>query len=828
MLTRKNLSPHIGMAVRSHDRRAMVSDIRYALRTLVKDPAFTIVAVVTLALGIGANTAIFSIVCAVLLRPLPFADADRIASVWTSTRDEARSGHSAADFLDVQRENQSLDALAGYRTVLFSAAAGQTSPLQLEGAYVTLEFFDVLRAPTIIGRTFSRTDDPAINARTVVLSHSAWRQLFGGSGDPVGQSIRLNGEPHTVAGVLAPHAEWPRGSLVWVLSDKPVPPSPLDIDEADAEREVRYFDAIGRLKPEVSLERAQSDLARVAAVLQQRHARDSARRDLKAGPLWEVIVGNVRFALLVLQGAVAVVLLIACANVSSLLIARGTRRGREIAIRAALGASRGRLIRQLVAESLVLGLIGGAAGLLLGSWLLGLLVGILPERIPRIEEISLDRAVAAVTMMCAFGTGLLFGVMPALQASRTDAGATLKATGERGSSRRARAREALVVAEIALTVVLLVGAGLLINSFLRLQRTDSGLQPDHATVMSLMLPQSRYPTRESQIALYRRLLDGLSQRHEVDSVGIGFPGPLRGGSASGHFSIDDRPTAAGQDQPFANIGSVSGGYFQAMGVPIIAGRTFTDNDRDNAPGVAIVSVTMARRYWPGQNAVGRRLRFDDNAEADWITVVGVAGDVRQLGLDKDAPPVLYIPYQQFSLPFTNLVVRSSAPGSTVAALMRTTVTNADPDLPPGEIASLGTIISQSIDEPRFRSLLLTAFACTALVLAAVGVYGLMSYSVAERTREIGIRVALGARPRQVLLPVLRQGLILALSGAAIGLAGALGAVRVLSRFLFGVDPYDPLTFGAVCVVLLSVALLASYVPSRRALRVDPVEALRGE
>ena len=805
----------------------MMTDLRHALRTFVKNPGFTVIAVVTLALGIGANTAIFTVVHAVLLRPLPYPDAERIVQVWTATPSERRSGHSAADFRDLKREHQSLSALAGYRNALFSVAV-DGPPLQLEGEYVTAEFFDVLRAPTLVGRTFSSTDTASEKARAVVLSRSASQQLFGESTDVIGRSVKLNGEPHAVIGVLAAHAQWPPNIRLYVLSEKEVPPSPVDIASDGAEREVRYFEAIGRLKDGVSLEQARTDFARVASLLQQRQAPGTTPRDLKTGPIREEVVGDVRSALLVLQGAVGLVLLIACANVSSLMIARAAARGRELAIRAALGAARGRLVRHLLVESLALGVIGGTAGLLLAAWLVGLLVSILPEGLPRSEEISLDFIVAAVTLTTAVGSGLLFGVLPALQASRADGGVALRGSGERGSSARARGRAALVVAEIALTLVLLVGAGLLINSFMRLQRTDSGFRPESVTVMSLAIPQSRYRTGASQVQLYQRLIEGLSQRPEVQAVGVGFPGPLRGSNASGSFNIEDRPARAGVEQPFANIGSVSGGYFAAMGVPLVAGRTFTDADRDQTQPVAVVSVALARRYWPGQNALGKRLRFGDDGSEPWIVVVGIVGDARQLGLDREPPPVLYIPYQQFPLPFTNLAVRSSAPESAVVSLMRTQLAEADADLPAVEVASLGAIIDRSMDESRFRSQLLGAFAITALVLAAVGVYGLISYSVTQRRREIGIRVALGAQPRQVLGPVVREGLALALVGTVIGLAGAFAAARGLSRFLFGVSPADPLTFTAVSALLIAVALLATYIPSRRALHVDPASALRTE
>jgi putative ABC transport system permease protein len=638
--------------------------------------------------------------------------------------------------------------------------------------------------------------------------------------------VRVNGEPHTVFGVLPPGVAWPERARIWVLSRGAVPPSPLDLSDPAADREVRYFEAIGRLRPGVTLAQARDDLARLSERIQARHEITSAQRTIRVGSLDEQIVGDARPALLIMQGAVGLVLLIACANISSLFIARATGRKQELAIRAALGAGRGRLMRQLLVESVLMGSLGAMAGLLLGSWLIVLLVGILPDGIPRVEGIGLDRTVAVVALIVGVGCGILFGTLPALQASRVDGGAALSSRSERTSTGRARGRSALVVAEIALTLVLLVAAGLLINSFLRLQRVDSGFATEHVTIMSLAVPQSRYATGPSQAELYRRLVEGLAARPEVQAVGVGFPGPLRGDNAKGAFYIEGRADAQGDDRAFALIGSVSGGYFGALGIPLLAGRTFADGDAATAPEVAVVSAEFARRYWPDQNAVGKRLRFDPNA--DWRTVVGVVGDARQLGLHEGAPPVLYIPYTQFPLPFTNLAVRSTAPAGAVASLMRAQVAAVDPALPSGEISNLQGILDRSVAEPRFRSFLLGAFASIALVLAAVGVYGLISYSVTQRRREIGIRVALGAVPGQVLLAILREGVLLAAIGIVIGLAGAWAAARVLSRFLFGVSAADPLTFAAVSMVLLVVSCLASYIPSRRALRVDPVVALRAE
>jgi putative ABC transport system permease protein len=804
----------------------MVHDLRYALRTFLKTPGFTTIAVVTLAVGIGANTAIFSVVHAVLLRPLPFKAPDTIVQVWTATKDEPRSGHSAADYLDLQRDNQSLSAIAGYRNALFTLTVDQRDPEQLEGVYVTSDFFDVLGVPAVLGRTFTRVQDaPGVEPR-IVLSRRVWEQLFAASPNAIDGRIKVNGEWHTVIGVMPARAEWPSAARVWVLSAKDVPPSPLDISGSEVDRDVRYFEAIARLKPGITLEQAADDLKRVSVAIQQRHPATAAGRDIKLGPIHERVVGEVRPALLVLQAAVALVLAIACANVSSLLIARAMGRTREIAVRAALGAKRGRLARQLLTESLVLGVTGGISGLLLASWLIGLLLRIVPEGVPRIEEITIDWVVAGITLATAIGTGMLFGVLPAVQASRAYAASALKDSGERTSGVRARGRAVLVVAEIALTVVLLTGAALLANSFVRLQRVDSGWRPDQVSVMSLAIPQPRYPTAASQTELYRRLIEGLSDRPEVQAVGVGFPGPLRGSNASGAFLVEGRPSASRADRPFANIGSVSGGYFAAMGIPILAGRTFTEADRDDAPPVAIVSVALGRRYWRGENPIGKRLRFDD--DEPWMTIVGVAGDVRQLGLDRPPPPILYLPYQVFALPFTNLAVRSSAPHAAVASLLRAQVRAVDPEMPRGETATLHTILDRSVDEPRFRTLLLSAFALTALLLAAVGVYGLISYSVTQRTREIGIRIALGARPGQIVGPMLREGLRLALGGLALGLAGAFVAARAISRFLFGIGAGDPLTFAGVSLLLFAVAIVACYLPARRAMRVDPMVALRSE
>jgi putative ABC transport system permease protein len=805
----------------------MRDDLRFGLRTLTRNPGFTLLALVTLALGIAANAAIFSVVYGVLLRPLPYADPDRLVSIWTATPAAPRSSHSAADFLDLQRENASFAAVAGYRSDLFAVARDQGAMIPVEGAHVTVDFFDVLGVPALQGRTFSRAADPFGGQPSIVIAERLWRELLQADGRAIGTRIRLNGAPHAVVGVMPDRFRWPADAQVWRLSPRPVPPSPMDFPETD--REVRYFDAVARLRPDVDAGSVRGDLARLAGALDARRSSSSERRTLHYAPLKDEIVGDVRMTMVVLQGGVGLVLLIACANISSLLVARTVGRQRELAVRAALGARGGRLLRQLLTESLLLAIVGGALGLLFGHWGLRLLRTVLPSAIPRTHEITLDATVAVVTIVIAMAAGVVFGALPALQASRTRAGSVLQAAGGRGAtSGRARTRAALVVSEIALTLVLLVAAGLLTNSLLHLQRVDSGFHPDRVTVAALSIPETRYPSPVEQIQFYTRLVDALAQRSEFEAAGIGFPSPLRGENASGSFYIDGQLGRTGDDRPFAYIGSVSSGYLDAMGVSLLAGRGLRLSDTADAPGVVIVSAALARKYWPGEDAVGRRLKFDDDPAAPWMTVVGVAGDTRHIGLAEEPPAVMYLPYPQFPLPFTTIAVRSALPDDALTATLANVVATIDPELPFGEVRSLTSVLIGSMAEPRFRTYLFSGFGLAALLLAAVGVYGVISFSVAQQTREIGIRVALGAAPRQVVYPIVRRGLILALAGIGVGIVGAYFAARSIASVLFGVQATDPLTFAAVAATLVLAALMASYIPARRALKVDPMTALRAE
>ncbi|HEX6464863.1 MAG TPA: ABC transporter permease, partial [Vicinamibacterales bacterium] len=799
--------------------------------SLVKTPSFTAVAIGTIALGIAANSAIFSVVNAVLLRPLPYRDESRIVRVYPTDERGERSNHSAGDFLDLKRENRTLQALAGYRGELAAASARPGDTVQLGLYHVTAEFFDVLGTPPALGRVFTAATDIR-GEREVVIGDEAWDKLFARDPAAIGQRIRVNGESCTVVAVMPRHfSDRLDGASLWLLAQKPVPPSPLDVKESDplTNRDSHYFDAIARLKPGVSLAHAHQDLQAVVTGIARDHPSDSGGHSVRLVPVRDDLTGDVREALLVIQGAVGLVLLVACANVSSLLIARATGRRRELTIRAALGASRGALVTQLLTESAVLGLAGGAIGLIAGTWLVGVLINAMPQGLPYLgaRSVSVDVTVTLVTLAAALATSLLFGVLPALEASRVDSAQVLKQTGERGSS-GTRGRAVIVAAEIALTLVLLAGAGLLANSFVRLQRVDSGFAVEHATVAELLLPQARYPKGADQARLYRRLLDGLSSHTDLQAVAVGFPGPFHGRNANASFELEGHDVRSRADRPHANFAAVSGGYFAAMGVPRISGRAFNDRDTEDAPPVAIVNVAMARRYWPGEDPIGKRIRFDADPKTPSTTVVGLVSDTRQLGLKDAPPPVLYVPYEQFPLQFTTVAVRSALPHAAIVSLLKTQLAAVDPDLAFGDINPLEAEVRNSIAEARYRAMLIGVFALLALLLAAVGVYGLISYTVTQRTREIGIRVALGASPGQVLAAAGRDGLIPALAGTAVGLAGAAVATRALAAFLFGVGTVDSVTFGGVALLLLIVAAAATYIPSRRALHVDPVVALRSE
>jgi predicted permease len=812
---------------RMHTGAAMSNDFRYGVRTLLKNPGFAAVAILTLTLGVGANTAIFSVVNGVLLRPLPFADPESIVQVWMTSPDERRTNHSAGDFLDLQRGNHTLQKLAGYRQDPVTISIDGGDPIGVRAIIVTADYFDVFGVPPVAGHTFSGMASGA-SEPVVAINEAAWAQYLGSDPNAVGRSIRINGVAHTVVGIMPRSFDYPDRSNLWVLSPKPVPPPSMDVQgDLLTNRDVQYFLGVARLKPGMSIAQAEADLSTVTKRLAQQFPKSHARRGVALQRLHEQVVGDVQRTILLLLAAVGAVLLIACANIASLLLARASGREREFAVRAALGASRGQLVRQLIAESLLLGAAGGVLGIVVGDWAISLLRTLLPAGTPRVEEIGLDATVMTVAMAIALLSALMFGIVPALHASQTDASGALR-EGDRGSSaggRRARTR-ALVVVEVALTLVLLVTAGLLVNSFVRLQGVDPGFAVDQVTLVGAVLPTAKYPDGRRQVAFYEAVLENLDGRSDVPSAAMVFPSPLNRSQASSTFLIEGRD-AARSDKPFASFASISPNYFRTIGIPLITGRTFTPRDRPPLPPVVIVNSSLARRYWPNDDPLGKRMRLGDDDE-QWMTVVGVVGDSRSLGLDQAPAPMFYLPMRQLPLPFMSIVVRSAGGPAAVASAVRSALRAVDPDQPLGTVRPLRDIVKAAVAEPRFRTTLVGAFALMALVLAAVGVYGLISYGVALRTREIGIRIALGAQPRQVLLPVIREGLMLTLAGIAFGAIGSLAATRLLAGLLFEVEATDPLTFIAAALALLTTGLVASYVPSRRTLNVDPLTALRAE
>jgi predicted permease len=802
----------------------MLHDFRLAIRTLRRTPAFFVLATVTLALGIAANTAIVTLVRGVLLRPLPYADPSAIISIWTTTPSADRGGQTAGEFIDLQRENRTLAAVAGYRRDLFAVVPSRGPARQVEGVHVTVDFFDIFGVPALAGRPFTRALDATPAEPSVVLSESVARELFGDPARAPGARLRINSEPHTVAGVMPARFEWPINASLWRLSPRPVPPSPIEIAETD--RDVRYFDAVARLRRDVTVAAAQADLHALATgPFADRRPPNAEPRDLRAAAIHDDLVSESRPAILLLQAGVAIVLLIGCANVSGLIIARTAARRPELAVRAALGAKGGRLVRVVLAESIVLGVTGGLTGLLLGAWTLSGLRRVLPDSVPRLDAVTLDGALALAVLVVAVAASACVALVPALQASRTNAAEVLREV-VRGSSARTRGRSTLAVLQMALTFVLLVSAALLVNSLVRLQRVETGYDTARVTLAGVSVPATRYPDEAAQTGFYARLLEALSSRPEFDAVAIGFPAPLRGENASGSYVLDGHATTAGADRPFAYVGSVSNRYFEALGIDLLTGRTFTDADTAEAPSVAIVNAALARRDWPNESAVGKRLRFGAESDVPWITVVGVVDDVRHIGLDRAAPPVLYLPYRQFTLPFTSLAVKSGQPEALVNAALRDTLAAVDPEVPLGDVETLGSVVNAATEEPRFRMSVFAALGFVAVVLAAVGLYGVISTFVQQQTREIGIRIALGASPRRIQRAVFGRALRLAAGGVAIGVGAALLAARALGGFLYGIAATDPWTYALTAAALIGISLAASYAPARRVLAVDPVVSLR--
>jgi putative ABC transport system permease protein len=803
----------------------MLTDLRYALRMLFKSPAFTIVAILTLGLAIGANSAIFSVVNAVLLRPLPYAKSEQLVRIFGTQPQLDLAPSSPANFLEWKEENKVFERIATYVGQGLNLT-GTGKPERVIGARVSADLLPLLGVQPALGRLFTQEEDQEGRGKVVILSHEFWRSRFGDEANTLQQTIILNDQPHTVVGVMPPGFAFPSTrTQVWV---------PVAFNAAErATRDTNFIDVVARLKPGVSIEQARANMNAVTQSQAERYPKTNVGVGAKVVSLQEQMIGDVRPMLVVLLAAVAFVLLIACANLANLLLARASARQKEMAIRGALGASRSRVIRLLLTESIVLSVLGGAVGLILAIWSLDLLVSLKPANLPRLAEIGVNRTVFLFTLAISVFTGIVFGLVPAWQASKPNLNEGLKESG-RGSSggtRRHQVRAALVVAEVALSLVLLVGAGLMIRSFSRLLAVDPGFKADHVLTAFVSLPAAKYPKWEEQAAFFDRLLERLQGGPGVTAAGVVSDMPLFGGSSTG-FDVDGRPEALPGNRPMTDYRMINPDYFTAMGMKLLKGRAFSRFDKDGAPGVVIINETMAKRYFAGEEPIGKRLELSGDPK-DPREIVGVVGDVRNYGVDADVKPEVYVPFLQGKPAYLsgiasamNIVVRSASDPTALGTALREQVQALDKDQPVSEIKTMEWYLADSMAQRRFNMFLLGVFAGLALVLAAVGIYGVIAYTVAQRTHEMGIRIALGAKDGHILRLVFSNAMATTLIGIAVGLGAAFALTRLLRSLLYQVSPTDPVVFAAIPLLLLSVAVIATYLPARRAMKVNPITALR--
>jgi putative ABC transport system permease protein len=799
-------------------------DFRYAVRMLAKNPVFTAVAVIALALGIGANTAIFSVVNGVLLQPLPYPQPEQLMMVWLDNRrqgirDDITSWPNYTDWRD---QNKTFQGMAGYRTTRLNLT-GTGEPEELSSVMVTGNFFSIMGINPAMGRGFTAEEEQPGKDNVVILSHGLWQRRFGGDPSVINRQINLNGQVTTIIGIMPAGFDFPRRTELW----GPLAPN----ERTRAARGSFWLPVVGRLKPGVTPTQAQADMNVVGGRLEDQYPQINRGYGVNVVPLHEYTVGDIRRALLILLGAVGFVLLIACANVANLLLARAATRGREIAVRSALGAGRARIIRQLLTESLLLALIGGAFGIMLAAWGIKMLTKLGPANIPRLSEVHLDGRVLAFTALVSILTGIIFGLVPALQASRLDLSEMLKEGGRTGSGGgRARlVRSAFVVVEMALALVLLIGAGLMIRSFARLQNVDPGFRTDHLMTMQLRVPRSKYREGPQITAFYRQLQERLAALPGVTGVSAttGILLPKLANSAG--FIIEGKPQEPEEQRLELPFDAVMPDYFKVMGVGLVKGRFFTDQDGPNSPNVAIINETMVKRYFNNEDPIGKRFSFGQpQTDRDWITIVGVVKDTKRQGLAAPIRIESFMPATQNISRGMEVVIRTSGAPQALAGSIRAAVKTLDADLPIARMQTMEEVFSDSIAERRLNMLLLGLFATVALVLAAVGIYGVMSYAINQRTHEMGIRIALGAEPRDILRLVVGQGMALSFAGVGVGLGVAFILTRLMSSLLYGISATDPVTFIAVPAILTGIGLIASYIPARRAVRVDPMIALRYE
>jgi putative ABC transport system permease protein len=815
----------------------LIKDIRYGIRGLLKRPGFTAVAIVTLALGIGANTAIFSVVNAVVLRPLPYAEPERLMTLWETMPGSDQRSVAPGNFVDWRTQNKTFQGLAATFYANFNLTS-DGEPDRIDGATITSNFMSVLGASAQLGRTFQSEDDEHQDRSLVLISDGLWRRRFGADQNVVGRTITIDETSHTIVGVMGRGFQFPERSDLWVLGrNRGAVPTSL-ISQAPKndwvhERDAHFIRVIGRLKPGVTLSQAQSDIAGIANRLEQEFPQTNGGLGSSIVPLHTQVVGEVRGVLFILLGAVGFVLLIACTNVANLMLARATQRDREIAIRTAVGASRLRLVRQLLTESLLLSLVGGLAGLLVSLWAVGLFIKLSPGDIPRLNEASVDLRLLGFTLLVSLLTGVGFGLLPAFQATRTNLNTALKEGGTKSSEGRQRrgARNILVVTEIALAQVLLVGAALLAISYVRVTQINPGFNPDRVLTAKIAPSAKKYPDSRSRSAFYATVLEHLQTLPGVESAGMVMSLPLTGSSMNRGFRVEGRPSPKSDENVTMDFQIVSPGYFSTLEIPVKQGRGLTDTDTGTSERVIVINSAMARQYWPNEDPVGKRLAIGESAkDTSWRTIVGVVADNRHASLSEMPVPTAFISYRQDleSWPRMGFVIKAKTDAASLTSAVRKELAAIDRSQPVYAVEPMEKLLQTSVAQRRFVMLLLGSLSAIALALAMVGVYGVISFSVSERTQEIGIRMALGARAADVLRMVLGQAMRVTLVGIVIGLGAAFALTRLLSSLLFEVSPTDLRTFSIVAALLGAVALFACYIPARRATKVDPLVALRYE
>jgi len=816
-----------------------LNDLRYTFRNILKQPGFAAVVVITLALGIGASTAIFSVVNAVLLRPLPFPNSDRLQVVWGNYRalNIERLPAKAAEFYDYSQQRQVFDSVAGYTNHSFNVSSG-SEPERIRGAYVTANLFPMLEAQATVGRVFTADEQTEGRNRVVVLSDGFWRRHFAGNSNIINQSVTLDDESYTVIGVMPAPFQFPHPSFTSFTGGEPADvwvPLTYTQDQVANRRGPYFLNVLGRLAPGVTLEQARAYMNALAQQFERElpgyrgpHGEDGGWR-ITVTPLQEEIVGGSRRALLVLLFSVGLLLLLACANVANLLLMRSAKRHKELAIRAALGASRWKLVRQLLVEGLVLATLAAALGVVFVNWGIDLLAALGPSIVPRAQEVSIDARVFGFMVLAVALISIGFGLVAARPVSKLDLQESLKTTRQAGGGRSRRWSNVLVVAEVSLAVLLLVGSGLLVKSLLRLQRTNPGIVADELLSVEIDLSASTYKEAEHASDFYRRLVQQVQSLPGIESASFGTVQPLSGSAGSDPFVIEGRqldPT----NLTSAGWQLVGASYLKTLGIPLVKGRDLVPADMEpGAPPVAVINQKMAARYWPNEDPIGRRITLGlPRPDNPWITIVGIAKDVPHRAVDSQPEPDWYMSRAVSPQRHRYLFVRSALPASSLTAAIRNEVAAIDRYQPLTSVKTMTQVIGATTAPRRFNALLLGVFAAIALLLATLGIYSVISYSITLRTQEIGIRMALGARRRAILLMVLRKGITLTLIGAAIGLAGALALTRWMSSMLFGISTSDPITYAVVLLLALGAALLACSIPARRATRVDPLVALRYE